>query len=100
MNETTLGLVAGAITTAAAIPQVVKTFRTKQARDLSIWQPVFLIVGMTLWLLYGIALGDVPLIVANSVSLACYILLVMMKIRYREGDKKNPDDYLVVKDFN
>ncbi|HEY6838105.1 MAG TPA: SemiSWEET transporter [Geobacteraceae bacterium] len=97
MNITHLGLLAGAITTAAAFPQVVKTYRSRQARDISIWQPVLLNVGMVLWLAYGIILRDVPLIAANSISLVCYTLLIVMKILYREGDKTCPHDYIAIK---
>ena len=42
MTITHIGLLAGAITTAAAFPQVVRTYRTKHARDISIWQPILL----------------------------------------------------------
>jgi MtN3 and saliva related transmembrane protein len=83
VNITHIGLLAGAITTAAAIPQVVRTYRTKHARDISIWQPILLNIGMSLWLVYGIALRDVPLIYANSISLVCYTSLIIMKILYR-----------------
>lgn len=84
MTITHLGLLAGAITTGAAIPQVVKTYRSRHARDISIWQPVLLNVGMLLWLIYGIALRDAPLIWANSISLLCYTALMIMKISYRD----------------
>jgi MtN3 and saliva related transmembrane protein len=87
MNITHLGLAAGLITTAAGIPQVVRAYRTKHTRDISIWQPVLLNVGLTLWLIYGIALRDIPLIFANFFSLICYSLLIIMKFRYRDHDK-------------
>ncbi len=87
MSITHLGLVAGAITSAAAVPQVVRTYRTRQARDISIWQPVLLNIGMVLWLVYGFLIGDTPLIVANTFSIACYSLLIAMKILYKDDDK-------------
>lgn len=87
MNITHLGLLAGALTSAAAIPQVVRTYRTRQARDISIWQPVLLNVGMVLWLIYGLEIGDTPLIVANIFSIVCYSLLIAMKILYKDADK-------------
>ncbi|HTG81782.1 MAG TPA: SemiSWEET transporter [Geobacteraceae bacterium] len=87
MTLTHLGLVAGAITTSAGIPQVVRAYRTKHTRDISIWQPVLLNIGMALWLVYGVALGDLPLIVANAISIVCYSALIVMKFRYRDGDK-------------
>ena len=69
MNITHLGLLAGAVTSAAAVPQLVRTYRTRQARDISIWQPVLLNVGMVMWLIYGLAIGDTPLIAANIFSI-------------------------------
>jgi len=96
---TFLGLLAGAITTAAAIPQVVRTYRTRHARDISIWQPILLNVGMTLWLFYGIALRDVPLVCANAVSLVCYTALIVMKILFHENDKKSGNEYGVLSDL-
>ncbi len=88
MNITHLGLLAGAITTAAGIPQVVKTYRTRHARDISIWQPILLNVGMLLWLIYGICLRDLPLILANAISILCYSLLIVMKISFKDDDNR------------
>jgi MtN3 and saliva related transmembrane protein len=86
MNITHLGLLAGAITSAAAVPQVVRTYRTRHARDISIWQPLLLNIGMALWLIYGVFLGDLPLIVANIFSIACYTVLIIMKIRFSKNE--------------
>jgi MtN3 and saliva related transmembrane protein len=82
-----VGLIAGALTSGAAIPQVLLTYRTKHARDLSMWQLVLLDLGMLLWLIYGIFLNDLPLIFANIFSLVCYTALISMKLSYarREG---------------
>lgn len=82
MNATWIGSAAGVLTSVAVIPQVVRTWRTKHARDISIWQPLILITGMLLWLIYGIMLNDLPLIAANSFSIACYLFLLGMKIFY------------------
>jgi MtN3 and saliva related transmembrane protein len=88
MNVTHIGLIAGAITSAAVIPQVVRTYRTRHARDISIWQPVLLDIGMLLWLIYGIMIGDLPLILANAFSIFCNTLLIVMKIYYKEDDNR------------
>ena len=93
MNATHIGLVAGALTSVAVIPQVVRTFRTRHARDISIWQPVLLDVGMFLWLVYGIMLKDSPLILANAFSIICNSLLIFMKIYFREDDNRKIGDY-------
>lgn len=82
------GLLAGILTSGAAIPQVLKTYRSKQARDISLWQLVLLTLGMLLWLIYGIALNDLPLITANTFSICCYCALVAMKLRYAGRDAR------------
>lgn len=87
MKVTWLGLAAGFLTSIAVIPQVVRTWRIKHARDISIWQPLLLLVGMLLWFCYGLLLGDTPLIAANAFSISCYLLLLGMKIVYdRRGE--------------
>ena len=95
MNITHIGFLAGAITTFAAVPQVVRTYRTRQARDISIWQPVLLDIGMLLWLIYGIFLRDLPLILANAISILCYTLLIIMKIYFKEDDNHTGNGYIV-----
>jgi MtN3 and saliva related transmembrane protein len=78
-----LGLAAGTLTSIAAIPQLVKTLRTRHARDISVWQPLLLAIGVALWLIYGILIHDTPLILANIVPLACNVMLTILKLRYR-----------------
>jgi MtN3 and saliva related transmembrane protein len=82
MNPTTIGLVAGSITSVAAIPQVIKTMKTRHTRDISIWQPLLLAIGVALWMVYGVLIHDLPLILANIIPLICNILLVCMKTFY------------------
>lgn len=84
MTATTIGLVAGTLTSVAAIPQVIKTLKTHHVRDISIWQPLLLSFGVALWMIYGILIGDVPIIIANITPLICNIILTCMKLRYGE----------------
>jgi MtN3 and saliva related transmembrane protein len=86
VTPTALGLVAGALTSIAAIPQLVKTLRTRHARDISIWQPLLLAIGISLWLIYGVLIHDLPLVLANIVPLICNIMLTILKIHYRNND--------------
>jgi MtN3 and saliva related transmembrane protein len=95
METTYIGFAAGVITSLAALPQLVRTYRTKHARDISIWQPLLLVIGMLLWVIYGFALEDVPLIAANLFSLICYTLLIIMKICFRDDDIAQGNDYNV-----
>ena len=87
MNATWIGLAAGFLTSIAVIPQVVRTWRTKHARDISIWQPLILIIGMLLWLVYGLLLHDLPLIAANSFSISCYLVLLGMKMIFDRRER-------------
>lgn len=84
MTPTIIGLFAGTLTSVAAVPQLVKTLRTRHARDISIWQPLLLSLGVALWLMYGIMIHDTPLILANIVPLACNVLLTILKLLYRD----------------
>ncbi len=77
-----IGIIAGIITTSALIPQAVKIYRNKSARDISLAMFIFLAVGICLWLFYGILLGELPLILANSFSLLFILSIIIMKIRY------------------
>ena len=87
MTATTIGLVAGILTSVAAIPQVIKTLKTHHVRDISIWQPLLLSFGVALWMIYGILIRDVPLIFANITPLVCNVILTAMKLRYGKEDR-------------
>ncbi|GAM11502.1 putative protein [Geobacter sp. OR-1] len=94
MDVTVIGGTAGFLTSMAVIPQMIKTWKTRHARDLSLWQQIIIIAGLSLWLIYGVMLGDLPLILSNSFTLVCYALLLVMKIIYDRGDKCRIDGYL------
>lgn len=88
MTPATIGYIAGTLTSLASIPQVIKTWRSRHVRDISIWQPLLLALGVALWMIYGILIHDVPVIVANITPLACNIILTGMKIRYGREDRQ------------
>jgi MtN3 and saliva related transmembrane protein len=79
---TTIGLVAGALTTIAYVPQLLKTWRSKSAQDLSWSMLITLCVGIVLWLVYGIYAQDVPVIAANVVTLLLSSIILILKIKY------------------
>ena len=95
MNPTTIGLIAGTLTSLAAIPQVIKTLKSGHVRDISIWQPLLLTIGVALWMIYGILISDLPLIIANITPLVCNALLTGMKIYYGRNDSSTADSYLI-----
>ena len=85
MSPTLLGLIAGALTGIAAIPQLVKTLRTRHARDISVWQPILLSIGIALWIVYGMLIHNLPLILTNIIPLVCNALLAGLKLYYRDN---------------
>lgn len=78
-----LGSAAGFLTTAAFVPQVVKTWKSKSAADLSLGMFLVFALGVLLWLAYGILIGATPIIVANSVTLALALSILLMKLRFK-----------------
>ncbi len=77
-----LGLVAGALTTSSAFPQLIKCYRTKSTEDLSLWFLIAILSGVTLWILYGIAVSDIPLILTNTVSFLPLSCTLYLKIKW------------------
>lgn len=83
MDLTTLvGLAAGLLTTIALVPQVMKIWKTRSAKDVSRKMFIVFCLGISLWLTYGIIKSDIPMIVWNSVSLALAANILVMKLRF------------------
>lgn len=83
MIWTIVGLSAAALTTFSFIPQVIKIARTKSAKDVSLATILQLALGVSLWLVYGIARRDLIIILANAVTLIILIILLEHYRRYR-----------------
>jgi MtN3 and saliva related transmembrane protein len=82
MNSVTLlGLVAGCCTTLAYLPQVIKAWRTRSTRDISLGMFSLMACGLLLWLAYGLLLHDVPLIASNLVTFAFAATILYFKLR-------------------
>lgn len=79
---TWVGLLAAFCSTAAFLPQVVKTWRTRSTKDISLVMFTVLIVGILLWLAYGIIIRDIPLIVANAVTLVFAGTILFFKLKH------------------
>ena len=79
---TSLGLTAGFCTTIAFIPQVLKTWKTRSAKDLSLAMFVVYLMGILLWLLYGVLLGDIAIVLANAATAALAAGVLYFKLRY------------------
>ena len=79
---TMIGLLAGALTTIAFIPQLTKTWRSRSAKDISLGMFLIFCTGVLLWLIYGILMGALPIILANTVTLILSTAILVLKIKY------------------
>jgi MtN3 and saliva related transmembrane protein len=78
-----IGILAGTLTTVAFVPQVIKIYSTKNARDLSIVTFTVFSVGVMLWFVYGLLTRSYPVIIANLVTLILIAMIICMKIKYK-----------------
>jgi MtN3 and saliva related transmembrane protein len=76
------GTTGAVLTTVCWLPQAHKVMRDKDTRALSLPATLAFTAGVTLWLVYGVAIGDWPLIGSNAVTLALMLPIVAMKLRY------------------
>jgi len=79
-----LGLLAGSFTTIAFFPQVLKTWKSRSAKDLSLGMFSIFTIGVGLWLAYGILINDLPVIMANVVTLILASTLLFFKLRWKQ----------------
>ncbi|MCG2792592.1 MAG: SemiSWEET transporter [Weeksellaceae bacterium] len=77
MDEKILGIIAGVLTSVAMMPQLIKVLREKKAEDVSIVMLLVLIVGLSLWVWYGILRDDLPIILANGFSVLVNLTLLI-----------------------
>lgn len=79
-----IGLVAGMLTTIAFLPQVVKTWKSRSAKDLSLGMFSLFCLGVAMWLAYGILVWDIPVIAANVLTLMLASTLLFFKLRFKD----------------
>lgn len=78
-----VGLFGAFLSSITFIPQVVKAWKSKSVKDLSIWMLLIVFTSVVVWLIYGFYLNLIPVIIANSVILLLSILLLYFKIKFR-----------------
>jgi MtN3 and saliva related transmembrane protein len=78
-----LGLVATCFTTSSFVPQVWRTWKTRDVSGISLPTYVIITIGLALWLVYGWLRGDMPLMVANAVMVVLTGAITVMKIRFQ-----------------
>ncbi|WP_370086141.1 SemiSWEET transporter [Ekhidna sp.] len=80
--EQTIGFIAAFLTTASFAPQAIKTIRTRNTESISLVMYVIFNIGIICWLIYGIFHDDLPIILANSITLLLTSTILAMKLKY------------------
>ena len=80
-----LGYVAGLITAFTFLPQVIKTWKTKSAKDVSMAMFIIAFTNQILWLLYGILIANWVIISTNAVMLGMTGIMIGLKVKYNHN---------------
>ena len=77
-----IGFAAATCTTVAYAPQAIKVWKTRSTGDISLGMFLVMVLGLALWLIYGLLSGDAPLVAANAVTIVLAGSILVMKLRY------------------
>ncbi|PWV56235.1 SemiSWEET family sugar transporter [Chitinophaga sp. S165] len=80
-----LGFVAGMCTSSSILPQLIKTLKTKEAQDVSVFMFIVMMTGNSLWVYYGFDKSDLPIILTNFLALGLNIAMLVLKYKYRHS---------------
>ena len=75
-----VGFTAGFLTTLSFVPQVIKAYRTRSTDDLSLGMLITFSIGLILWVAYGVATRQTPVVITNVVTLFLVLVLLWVKI--------------------
>tara|TARA_Y100001958_G_C20632058_1_gene168575 strand:- start:81 stop:341 length:261 start_codon:yes stop_codon:yes gene_type:complete len=78
-----IGFFAAFCTTFAFLPQAIKVYKTKSTKDISLYMFLIFTLGVLSWLIYGIIINDLPVMLANSVTLILSFFILIYKIIYK-----------------
>jgi MtN3 and saliva related transmembrane protein len=79
--NTCIGSIAAVCTTVAFVPQVIKSWRTRDLSGISLPMYTIFTLGVVLWLVYGILISDWPVIIANAVTALLAGVVLLLKLR-------------------
>ncbi|NLE04791.1 MAG: SemiSWEET transporter [Crenarchaeota archaeon] len=80
---TIIGLVAATLSSGSLFPQLLKVYRTKSTKDISVRMYALLTAGIFIWLIYGLLLGDIPIILANFIGFIQALSIYILKMKYK-----------------
>ena len=82
MDVDIFGYLAAILTTAAFLPQLVKTLKTKKADDVSLTTLIMFIIGVLSWIIYGYKISSIPIFIANLITLILNLLILISKLYF------------------
>ena len=85
MNVEIFGYIAAILTTAAFLPQLIKTLKTKKAEDVSLVTLIMFIVGVLCWIIYGYKISSIPILLAYLITLLLNLLILISKIYFSKS---------------
>ena len=88
MNVEIFGYVAAILTTAAFLPQLIKTLKTKKADDVSLITLIMFIIGVLCWIIYGYKISSIPILLANLITLFLNFLILISKIYFSKSESQ------------
>ena len=83
INIEIIGLFAAFFTTASFLPQVIKTWRTKEVENLSLTMYFAMLTGVVLWLIYGVKINSLSMVIANVITTLLVCIIIVLKLRYK-----------------
>ena len=85
MNVDIFGYFAAILTTAAFLPQLINTLKTKKADDVSLTTLIMFILGVLFWIIYGFKISSTPILTANLITLILNLLILISKIYFKNN---------------
>ncbi len=86
LNIEFFGYFAAILTTAAFLPQLIKTLKTKQAQDVSLTTLIMFICGVGSWIIYGYKISSSPILIANIITFILNLFILISKLYYSKNN--------------
>lgn len=77
-----LGYIAGILVVISLLPQAIQSWKTRLTRDISLSRYVIYVIGLILWIIYAIIIGNGPVAVMNSLGLILAVSILYLKIKH------------------
>jgi MtN3 and saliva related transmembrane protein len=88
-TPTLIGSIAAVCTTGAFVPQLIRVWRLKSAKEISLTTFAAFSLGTLTWLMYGFLIRSVPVILANGVTLVLALMILSLKLTYDRGSPRS-----------